>query len=92
MDVTVFFGQQYLKHHEVYFLKICLPTLENIYRPERKKTTLLQKIHNNSFKGEHDRRKYLVPTSFISFPIHLLKNTEERVGRTVKQTLKTQPT
>lgn len=36
MDVTVFFGQQYLKHHEVYFLKICLPTLENIYRPERK--------------------------------------------------------
>lgn len=53
---------------------------------------LLQKIHNNSFKGEHDRRKYLVPTSFISFPIHLLKNTEERVGRTVKQTLKTQPT
>lgn len=39
MDVTVFFGQQYLKHHEVYFLKICLPTLENIYRPERNESS-----------------------------------------------------
>lgn len=37
LDVTVFFGQQYLKHREVYFLDICLPTSENIYRVERQK-------------------------------------------------------